>query len=103
MHPLQCYNCLDRHVEAGLGDRVCFFWEGNDVGQDSVITYKQLLDQVCQVRVRGPSVRDGGRMGGLAGCTRLSMLHPAAEPTWCRAVTPHRPTHALTVRRLPTT
>lgn len=25
------YNCLDRHIEAGHGDRVAFYWEGNDV------------------------------------------------------------------------
>ena len=24
------YNCLDRHVEAGLGDRVAYYWEGED-------------------------------------------------------------------------
>lgn len=42
-------------MKAGDGDRVCFFWEGNDEGVESVTTYKQLLDQVCQVRA-GPSV-----------------------------------------------
>ncbi len=30
-----CYNCLDRHVQAGLGDRVAFYWEGNDEGEVS--------------------------------------------------------------------
>lgn len=29
--------------------QVCFYWEGNDVGHDAVVTYKQLLDMVCQV------------------------------------------------------
>ena len=24
------YNCLDRHVEAGFGDRVAYHWEGED-------------------------------------------------------------------------
>jgi acetyl-CoA synthetase len=41
-----CYNCLDRHVAAGHGDRVAFFWEGNDCGQQRVVTYRQLLE-VC--------------------------------------------------------
>ena len=27
------YNCLDRHVEAGLGDRVAFYYEGEPVGE----------------------------------------------------------------------
>lgn len=39
------YNALDRHVEAGHGDRVAFYWEGNDLNEQSVTTYKQLLDQ----------------------------------------------------------
>ncbi|CAL5229885.1 g13299 [Coccomyxa viridis] len=43
------YNCLDRHVEAGHGDRVAFYWEGNDLNEDSKITYSQLLKQVCQL------------------------------------------------------
>ncbi|WJX83201.1 Acetyl-coenzyme A synthetase, cytoplasmic [Trifolium repens] len=43
-----CYNCLDRNVEAGLGDKVAFYWEGN-VGVDATLTYTQLLHQVCQV------------------------------------------------------
>jgi hypothetical protein len=27
-----CYNCLDRNIEKGLGDSVCFIWEGNEPG-----------------------------------------------------------------------
>ena len=44
-----CYNCLDRNVEAGLGDKVALYWEGNEPGVDGSLTYSQLLDQVCQV------------------------------------------------------
>lgn len=43
-----CYNAVDRHVEDGNGDRVAFLWEGNDVGQDSQMTYKEVLDKVSQ-------------------------------------------------------
>ena len=25
------YNCLDRHVEAGKGDKIAMYWEGNDL------------------------------------------------------------------------
>jgi acetyl-CoA synthetase len=28
-----CYNCVDRHVEAGRGEKVAFYWEG-DLGAD---------------------------------------------------------------------
>ncbi|HEX4116932.1 MAG TPA: acetate--CoA ligase [Solirubrobacteraceae bacterium] len=39
------YNCLDRHVEAGRGERVAFHWRGED-GQERDITYAQLLAEV---------------------------------------------------------
>ena len=41
------YNCLDRHVEAGLGDRVAFHFEAEN-GDAYSITYAQLLARVCQ-------------------------------------------------------
>ena len=40
-------NCVDRHVAAGLGDRVAFFWEG-EPGDTRTITYAELLTSVCQ-------------------------------------------------------
>jgi len=39
------YNCLDRHVEAGRGDRIAFHWRGED-GTERDITYAQLLADV---------------------------------------------------------
>jgi acetyl-CoA synthetase len=39
------YNCLDRHVEAGNGDRVAFHWRGEE-GEERDITYAQLLESV---------------------------------------------------------
>jgi acetyl-CoA synthetase len=35
-------NCLDRHVEAGLGDRVAYHWRGEG-GEERDVTYGQLL------------------------------------------------------------
>ncbi|HWU46846.1 MAG TPA: acetate--CoA ligase [Humibacter sp.] len=40
-------NCLDRHIAAGLGDRVAYYFEG-DRGDERVITYQELTDLVCQ-------------------------------------------------------
>jgi acetyl-CoA synthetase len=42
------YNCLDRHVEAGHGDRVAFHWEG-EPGDSQTITYADLLERVCRL------------------------------------------------------
>jgi acetyl-CoA synthetase len=39
------YNCLDRHVEAGLGDRVAFHWHGEE-GEQRDLTYAELLADV---------------------------------------------------------
>ena len=36
------YNCLDRHVEAGRGDRVAFYWRGEE-GEEREVTYADLL------------------------------------------------------------
>src|SRR3954454_23322365 len=41
------YNCLDRHVEAGYGDRVAFHFEG-EPGDTRAITYAELTALVCQ-------------------------------------------------------
>src|ERR1700736_1055840 len=35
------YNCLDRHVEAGRGDRVAYHWRGED-GSEREVTYADL-------------------------------------------------------------
>ncbi|HWF75249.1 MAG TPA: acetate--CoA ligase [Solirubrobacteraceae bacterium] len=39
------YNCLDRHVEAGNGDRVAYHWRGEE-GEEKDITYADLLADV---------------------------------------------------------
>jgi acetyl-CoA synthetase len=41
------YNCLDRHVEAGGGDKIAYYWEG-EPGDDRAITYAELLDEVSR-------------------------------------------------------
>ena len=39
------YNCLDRHVEAGNGERIALLWEG-EPGDERRITYAELTDEV---------------------------------------------------------
>lgn len=41
------YNCVDRHVEAGRGDRVAFHFEG-EAGDTETVTYADLQDRVNQ-------------------------------------------------------
>src|ERR687888_1428260 len=41
------HNCLDRHVHAGLGHRVAYYWEGED-GDRKEITYGELLEMTSR-------------------------------------------------------
>jgi len=41
------YNCVDRHVEAGRGDKVAYHWVG-EPGDTRAITYADLKDEVCK-------------------------------------------------------
>src|SRR5207249_5657308 len=44
-----CYNCVDRHVEAGLGDKVAYHWEGEPVGERRTITFAELQRDVVRM------------------------------------------------------
>src|SRR3954465_1266411 len=41
-------NCLGRHVDAGGGDKVAFYWEG-EPGDTRVLTYRDVLDEVSRL------------------------------------------------------
>ncbi|MGN8026491.1 acetate--CoA ligase [Microbacterium sp. 22242] len=57
------YNCLDRHVEAGNGDRVALLWEG-EPGDERRITYAELTDEVKRLAnvLEGMGVGPGDRV-----------------------------------------
>jgi len=42
------YNCVDRHVEAGKGDKVAFHWVGEPEDDTRDITYSELKDEVSR-------------------------------------------------------
>lgn len=44
-----CYNALDRNIEAGNGEKIAIYWEGNEPGHDGYLTYNELLEKVCQL------------------------------------------------------
>jgi acetyl-CoA synthetase len=81
------YNCLDRHVEAGLGDRVAYYFEG-EPGDTRTITYAQLTDMVCQAAntLEGLGVKAGDRVAiympmipetivAMLACARIGAPH----------------------------
>jgi acetyl-CoA synthetase len=81
------FNCLDRHVEAGLGDRVAFHWRGEE-GEERDITYTQLLDRVQRFAnaLRDQGIGKGDVVGiflpmipevlvSMLACTRIGAIH----------------------------
>ena len=42
------YNCVDRHVENGAGDKVAFHWVGEPEDDTRDLTYGELKDEVCK-------------------------------------------------------
>jgi acetyl-CoA synthetase len=41
-----CYNCVDRHVEAGRGQDIAIIWQGDDPTKSKKVSYLQLQEQV---------------------------------------------------------
>ena len=81
------YNCLDRHVDAGLGERVALHWRGEE-GEERDITYAQLLAQVKQLAsaLKDLGVRKGDVVGiylpmipevvvSMLACARIGAPH----------------------------
>jgi acetyl-CoA synthetase len=82
-----CHNALDRHVEAGLGDRVAFHWRGEE-GEERDITYAQLLADVKRFAnaLKDRGVRKGDVVGiylpmipevvvAMLACARIGAPH----------------------------
>ena len=57
------YNCLDRNVERGLGDKTAIIFEADD-GKVTRASYKELLAQTCQLAnaLRTKGVKKGDRV-----------------------------------------
>ncbi|HZN72613.1 MAG TPA: acetate--CoA ligase [Micromonosporaceae bacterium] len=81
------YNCLDRHIEAGRGDKVAYHWEG-EPGDTRTITYADLHSEVCKAAnaLIGLGIRPGDRVAiylpmipelpiSLLACARIGATH----------------------------
>jgi acetyl-CoA synthetase len=57
------YNCLDRQIENGLGDKVAIIFEADD-GKVSNVTYKEMLERVCKMAnaLRKMGIKSGDRV-----------------------------------------
>ena len=43
-----CFNCVDRHVESGRGDKVAYFWEGEPEDERRELTFSDLRREVVR-------------------------------------------------------
>ena len=81
------YNCVDRHVADGFGDKVAIHWEG-EPGDSRTITYSQLKDEVCRAAnaLVSLGLRTGDRVAiylpmipeavfSMLACARLGLAH----------------------------
>jgi acetyl-CoA synthetase len=81
------YNCLDRHVIEGRGNRVAFYFEG-EPGDTQTITYADLLSKVCKTAnaLKELGIKQGDRVAiympmipeaaiAMLACARLGAIH----------------------------
>ncbi|WP_310389323.1 acetate--CoA ligase, partial [Roseateles sp.] len=81
------YNCLDRNVERGLGDKVAIIFEADD-GSSSKVTYSDLLGRVAQLAnvLKARGVKKGDRVViymsmsvegvvAMQACARIGAIH----------------------------
>jgi acetyl-CoA synthetase len=82
------HNCVDRHVEAGLGDRIAYHWEGEPEGDRRDISYADLQKEVVAFAnaLKQLGVRKGTAVAiymgmipelpiAMLACTRLGAPH----------------------------
>ncbi|MDQ6835301.1 MAG: acetate--CoA ligase [Actinomycetota bacterium] len=81
------YNCVDRHVEAGNGERVAFYWHGEE-GEQREITYADLHRDVQRLAnaLKGLGIAPGDVVGiylpmipevavAMLACARIGAVH----------------------------
>ncbi len=69
-----CYNCVDRHVEAGKGDKIAFHWIGEPTDETRDITFADLQRDVVRYAngLKKLGVKKGTPIGIYMGmCTDL--------------------------------
>jgi acetyl-CoA synthetase len=82
------YNCLDRHVEDGYGERTALIWEGNNPSEDKTFTYNELLGDVQKFAnvLKAHGVEKGDRVCiymqmipelsvAMLACSRIGAIH----------------------------
>ena len=82
------YNCLDKHVAAGRGDKVAYHWVGEPAGETRDLTFAEMLREVSRLAnaLKELGVRKGDRVGiymgmipelpiAMLACARIGAPH----------------------------
>ncbi len=83
------YNCLDRHIEAGNGDRIALIWEPEPIEEEAIsLTYTELHRLVSKFAnvLKNLGVKKGDRIGiympmipeavvAMQACARIGAVH----------------------------
>ncbi|MBE1589355.1 acetate--CoA ligase [Nonomuraea angiospora] len=82
------YNCVDRHVEEGRGDKVAYYWEGEPEGDSRTLTYSDLQREVSKAAnaLQELGVGKGDRVAvympmipelpiAMLACARIGAIH----------------------------
>ena len=82
------YNCIDRHIEDGYGEKTAIIWEGNDPNQSKKLSYNELLSEVSKFSnaLRELGVKKGDRVCiymqmvpelaiAVLACARIGAVH----------------------------
>ncbi|XP_042908162.1 acetyl-coenzyme A synthetase [Parasteatoda tepidariorum] len=83
-----CYNALDYNVNNGFGNKIAYYWEGNNSHERKSVTYRQLLKLVCKFSnvLKEKGIRKGDRVTiympmiiegvvAMLACTRIGATH----------------------------
>nr|CAD2172855.1 unnamed protein product [Meloidogyne enterolobii]CAD2189064.1 unnamed protein product [Meloidogyne enterolobii] len=101
------YNCLERNIKNGLENRIAYFWEGNEPGDEKSITYGELLKEVIKFSsvLRSKGVRKGDVVAiylpmilelivAMLACARIGAIHSVVFAGFSADSLASRITHA---------
>jgi acetyl-CoA synthetase len=66
-----CYNCVDRHVDAGYGGKTALIWEGNNPNETRNYNYNELLEKI---QLTANALKNLGVVKGDRVCIYMQMI-----------------------------
>ena len=82
------YNCLDKHIKEGRGNKAAFIWQGEPLEENRIFTYQQLYYHVCKFAnvLKKHGIKKGDRVSiylpmvpelpiAMLACARIGAIH----------------------------